>query len=69
MNKQQKDDFTYQFMKQYKFLKLISVNLEFDLYLSSENEEEIKNIEKKQLELKNIKEQLVKIYSTIIADF
>lgn len=69
MNKQQKDDFTYQFMKQYKFLKCISLNLNFDLCLCSENEEEIKNIEKKQLELKNIKEQLIKIYSTIISEF
>jgi hypothetical protein len=69
MNKQQKYEFTSQFMKQYKLLNFISLNLECDLYVCFEGEEEIKILEKKQLKLKKIKEQLVQIYSTIISEF
>jgi len=69
MNKQQKDDFTHQFMKQYKFLKCIALNLDFDLHMYSKDEEETKNIEKKIVKLEKIKKELIQIYSSIITEF
>jgi hypothetical protein len=66
MNTEQKIEFTKHFMKQYKLLKSISLNSNCDLY---GDEEKIKILEEKQLKLKKIKEQFVKMYSVIISEF
>jgi len=69
MNKDQKDEITKIYIKQYRIINDIDLNLECDLYVCFEGEEEIKKLEKKRINLIKIKNQLIKIYSTIISEF
>ena len=66
MDKEQKNEMSNMFIKQNQILNNIYSKLEC---YSCEGEEEIKIIEKKKIELKKIKKQLVKIYSNIISEF
>jgi hypothetical protein len=68
MNKEQKDEITKLFINQHRIINKINEDLECHLYLCFEEDEEIKKIEKKQANLKKIKNQLIKIYSKIISE-
>lgn len=68
MNQQQKDEITNLFIKQYQIINDINQNLDCDLYVCFEEEKEIEKLIKKQIKLKKIKNQLIKIYSTIISE-
>jgi len=70
MNKQLKDEFTKLFIKQYQLINDINPNIDCicDLHLPFEKEEEVKNLEKKCINLKKIKNQLIKLYSEIISE-
>jgi hypothetical protein len=66
MDKEQKNEMSNMFIKQNQILNNIYSKLEC---YSCEGEEEIKIVEKKKIELKKIKKQLVKKYSNIISEF
>jgi len=69
MDKEQKNELTDTFIKQSQILNNIYSKLECYSCMCFEEEEEIKNLEKKKIILNKIKKQLVKIYSSIIAEF
>ena len=68
MYNKEKDKFTEIFIKQYQILHHISINLECDLYTCFDGEEEYKKIEHKLINIKKIKNQLIKTYSTFISE-
>ena len=69
MKKNQKDEITKLFIKQYNIINQINENIECDLYVCFDREEEkIKNLIKKQDNLINIKNQLIKLYGKIISE-
>lgn len=54
---------------QIKTINDIKQQLDCDLYVCFEGEEEIKILNKKQQKIKIIKEQLIKIFSTLVGEF
>jgi hypothetical protein len=68
MNKDQKDEITKLFIKQYQIINEINQNLDYDLYLCFEGEKEIEYLKKKSINIKKIKNELIKIYSSIISE-
>jgi hypothetical protein len=70
MNKEDKIIFYNQFINQYHILHKIYKNLEFDLTLyENENKEDIEIIKNDYNEMKEIKWQFIKLYSSIIAKY
>jgi hypothetical protein len=54
---------------QIKIINNLKLHLDCDLYVCFEGEEEIKVLNKKQKKLELVKEQLIKIFSTLVGEF
>jgi len=68
MNEQQKDEITNLFTKQYQIINDINQKLDCDLYVCFEGKKEIEKHIKKQIKIKKIKKQLIKIYGKILSE-
>jgi hypothetical protein len=69
MKKTQYDELTTLFSQQLQIINDNIVHLHCDLYVCFEGEEEIKKLQKKILKLRNMKMQLIQMYSTLIGEF
>jgi len=69
MRKIQKDEFITNFAKQIQIINEIYLELSCDLYICFEGETEIENLQKKLDKLKQIKNNLIRLNSTLIAEF
>ena len=69
MIKSKKDKLIKLFSEQLQIIKDIQLNLDCDLYVCFEGEEEIPKLENKIVELQKIKEQLIKLFASLITEF
>ena len=69
MKKKDQNELIKSIAKQIKIINEIKLHLDCDLYVCFEGEEEIEILIKKQKRLQSLKEQLIRIFSTLIAEF
>jgi len=69
MEKNHSEELKKNIINQYHIINELYNNLSCDLYVCFEGEEEIEKLNRKLNKLKQIKKQLIKIYSTLVAEF
>lgn len=69
MKKEEHDKLITLFAEQIKIINNIQMQIDCDLYVCFEGEEEVPILENKQAKLQKMKTELIRIFTSLTADF